>query len=95
MARLGQWWFVIILVITDEVGEVGGDGVLRKIVKIGNSEGVTIPARVMRGHKLQVGDKIDVRFTTKIGNTADQEVIEAALQILKRYKKDFTGLAKR
>ena len=68
---------------------------IRKIVKIGNSEGVTIPARLMRVHRLQVGDKVDVRISTQFGDTSDQEVIEAALQVLKRYRIDFTKLSKR
>lgn len=33
---------------------------IRKIVKIGNSDGVVIPAPVMRAHKLKAGDQVEV-----------------------------------
>ena len=33
---------------------------IRKIIKIGNSDGVVIPASVMRAHKLKVGDQVEV-----------------------------------
>ncbi|MBI4033454.1 AbrB/MazE/SpoVT family DNA-binding domain-containing protein [Candidatus Saccharibacteria bacterium] len=33
---------------------------IRKIIKIGNSDGVVIPASVMRAHKLKVGDRVEV-----------------------------------
>lgn len=33
---------------------------IRKIIKIGNSEGVVIPASALRAHKLKVGDKVEI-----------------------------------
>lgn len=33
---------------------------IRKIIKIGNSEGVTIPVSKMRAYKFKVGDKVEV-----------------------------------
>lgn len=33
---------------------------IRKIIKIGNSDGVIIPVSVMRAHKLKVGDQVEV-----------------------------------
>lgn len=33
---------------------------IRKIIKIGNSDGVVIPASVMRSHKLKEGDRVEV-----------------------------------
>jgi len=33
---------------------------IRKIIKIGNSEGITIPVSAIKAHKLKVGDKIEV-----------------------------------
>lgn len=33
---------------------------IRKIIKIGNSGGLVIPASVMRTHKLKEGDRIEV-----------------------------------
>jgi antitoxin component of MazEF toxin-antitoxin module len=34
--------------------------VIRRIIKIGNSEGVVIPASALRAHKLKVGDKVEI-----------------------------------
>lgn len=33
---------------------------IRKIIRIGNSDGVVIPASVMRAHKLKEGDQVEV-----------------------------------
>jgi antitoxin component of MazEF toxin-antitoxin module len=33
---------------------------IRKIVKIGNSDGVVIPVSVMRAHNLKEGDQVEV-----------------------------------
>jgi antitoxin component of MazEF toxin-antitoxin module len=33
---------------------------IRKIIKIGNSDGVVIPAAVMRAHKLKAGERVEV-----------------------------------
>ena len=33
---------------------------IRKIIKIGNSEGITIPVSTIKAHKLNVGDHIEV-----------------------------------
>lgn len=33
---------------------------IRKVIKIGNSEGVTIPVSVMRSKKLNLGDRVEV-----------------------------------
>ena len=33
---------------------------IRRIIRIGNSEGVVIPAGVIRAHKLKVGDQVEV-----------------------------------
>lgn len=33
---------------------------IRKIIRVGNSDGVVIPASVMRAHKLKAGDRVEV-----------------------------------
>jgi len=33
---------------------------IRKIIRVGNSDGIVIPAAVMRAHKLNAGDKVEV-----------------------------------
>jgi len=33
---------------------------IRKIIRVGNSDGVVIPVSVMRAHKLKAGDRVEV-----------------------------------
>lgn len=33
---------------------------VRRIIKIGNSEGIVIPVSTIRAHKLKVGDRVEV-----------------------------------
>ena len=33
---------------------------IRKIIRVGNSDGVVIPVSVMRAHKLKAGDQVEV-----------------------------------
>lgn len=69
---------------------------IQKIIKIGTSGGVTIPAKELKRQNIAFGDEVEVivRPLHKV-NAEDQKVIEAAKAILKDYKKDFENLAKR
>jgi antitoxin component of MazEF toxin-antitoxin module len=69
---------------------------IQKIIKIGTSGGVTIPAKELKRQNIAFGDEVEVivRPLRKITND-DQAVIEAAKKILTTYKKDFDNLAKR
>jgi antitoxin component of MazEF toxin-antitoxin module len=69
---------------------------IQKVIKIGTSGGVTIPAKELKRQNIAFGDEVEVivRALHKI-NAEDQKVIESAKGILKDYKKDFDNLAKR
>lgn len=44
---------------------------IRKIIKIGNSDGVTIPASAMKAYGLKVGDRVEV-FVARPGILAER-----------------------
>ena len=69
---------------------------IQKIVKIGSSDGITLPAKELKRENLKRGDEVEViiRPVSKV-TAEDQQIIDAAKKILKTYKKDFTNLAKR
>lgn len=69
---------------------------IQKVIKIGSSGGVTIPAKELKRQNISFGD--DVEVIVRAINTVtvkDQEVIDAAKSILQEYKKDFENLSKR
>lgn len=69
---------------------------IQKIIKIGSSGGVTIPAKELKRQNLQFGDEVEVTVRPlRPENTEDQQVIAAARNILDQYEQDFHNLAKR
>lgn len=70
---------------------------IQKVIKIGSSVGVTIPAKDMNYAGIKTGDEVEITVLKikKESSPADGEIIAAAQNILKRYKKDFENLAKR
>ncbi len=68
----------------------------QKVISIGTSGGVTIPAKELKRQNINFGDEVEV-IVRPIRNFSeqDQKVIETAKKILSTYKKDFTNLAKR
>ncbi len=69
---------------------------IQKVIRIGSSAGVTIPAKEMKRQQIKYGDEVEVTvrpLTTKVAD--DQSVIDAARKILKKYKVDFQNLAER
>lgn len=70
---------------------------VQKVIKIGSSGGVTIPAKEMRRQNIKYGDEVEVivRPVTKRSNQSDQAVIDTARKILAEYKQDFKNLAER
>ena len=69
---------------------------IQKIIKIGSSGGVTIPAKELKRQNIAFGDEVEVIVRPlKSVNSEDKKVIAAAKQILKEYKKDFQNLAER
>ena len=70
---------------------------IQKVIKIGSSGGVTIPAKEMRRQNIKFGDEVEVivRTVSKTANKSDQVVITAARKILSDYHQDFKNLANR
>ena len=68
----------------------------QKIIKIGSSGGVTIPAKEMKRNDIKFGDEVEIIVRKKVAtNKDDAAVIAAARKILKDYHKDFKNLADR
>lgn len=67
----------------------------QKIIKIGTSKGVTIPAKELKRLNVDAGDEVEIVVRKKTPATNESEVIQAAQSILERYKQDFTNLAQR
>lgn len=70
---------------------------IQKIVGIGSSDGVTLPAKELKRHGIKRGDSVEVivRPVIERSTTADQAVIDSARKILHEYKQDFDNLAQR
>jgi bifunctional DNA-binding transcriptional regulator/antitoxin component of YhaV-PrlF toxin-antitoxin module len=69
---------------------------IQKVIKIGSSGGVTIPAKELKRQNIAFGDEVEVivRPLSK-ANTEDKKVMKAARGILQNYKKDFENLAQK
>jgi bifunctional DNA-binding transcriptional regulator/antitoxin component of YhaV-PrlF toxin-antitoxin module len=69
---------------------------IQKVIKIGSSGGVTIPAKELKRQNIAFGDEVEV-FVRPISKTnpGDKQVIDTAKKILKEYKQDFKNLAQR
>jgi antitoxin component of MazEF toxin-antitoxin module len=70
---------------------------IQKIVGIGSSDGVTLPAKELKRANLHRGDEVEitVRPVRKHVQSEDQAVIDAAKKILHDYKQDFQNLSQR
>ncbi len=69
---------------------------IQKIIKIGSSGGVTIPAKELKRQNIAFGDEVEVIVRPlHASNSGDQKVIETARGILNDYKQDFENLAQR
>ncbi len=69
---------------------------IQKIIRIGSSGGVTIPAKDLKRQNIAFGDEVEV-IVRPLHNTnsGDRKVLAAAKKILSDYRKDFDNLAKR
>ncbi len=69
---------------------------IQKIIKIGSSGGVTIPAKELKRENIAFGDEVEV-IVRPIQKTSanDRQVVDAAKSILHEYKDDFKNLAQR
>lgn len=70
---------------------------IQKVIKIGSSAGVTIPAKDLQHANIYAGDEVEViiRKQKQSTHAEDAEVISAAKDILRRYHKDFENLSRR
>lgn len=70
---------------------------IQKIVGIGSSDGVTLPAKELKRANIKRGDEVEitVRPVPKTVGNDDQAVIDAAKKILDDYRQDFQNLAQR
>lgn len=69
---------------------------IQKVIRIGSSGGVTIPAKELKRQNIAFGDDVEVIVRPIYSNSSsDAKVIESAKKILLEYKKDFNNLAKR
>lgn len=69
--------------------------ITQKIIKIGTSRGVTIPAKDLKALKLDTGDELELVIRKKTASADDAKVITTANSLLDRYKQDFQNLADR
>ncbi len=69
----------------------------QKLIKIGSSYGITIPAKELKRNGVNSGDSLE--FTAKPVqkkiSTTDAEIFAAAKKILKKHRSDFENLASR
>jgi len=69
---------------------------IQKVIKIGSSGGVTIPAKELKRQNIAYGDEVEVIVRPLHAvNGEDKGVLEAAQKILSDYKQDFQNLAER
>lgn len=68
---------------------------IQKVIKIGSSRGVTLPARDLRALGIRDGDEIEVTVRKCSEVADDNQVLKTANSLLRRYKEDFSHLAKR
>ncbi len=68
---------------------------IQKVIKIGSSRGVTLPARDLRALGIRDGDEIEVTIRKRLEVADDNQVLKTANSLLRRYKEDFSQLAKR
>ena len=68
---------------------------IQKVIKIGSSRGVTLPAKQLRVLGVRDGDEIEVTIRKRTVAADSDKVLKVANSLLERYKEDFSHLAKR
>ncbi len=69
---------------------------IQKVIKIGTSGGVTIPAKDLKRQNIAFGDEVEVIVRPLRNHSdGDKKIIDLAKKILKEYKRDFVNLSKR
>lgn len=67
----------------------------QKVLKIGDSAGVTLPAKVLKQASVKPGDYVELTMRKQQLIASDDSVMAAARDILERHKQDFKNLAGR
>lgn len=68
---------------------------IQKVIKIGSSRGVTLPARDLRALDVETGDEVELVVRKKTSTAKDNEVAKVAQSLMQRYESDFRNLADR
>ena len=69
---------------------------IQKIIKIGSSVGVTIPAKELKRQNIKFGDEVEIIVRPiRPSSMEDQKIIDVAKSILDDYREDFNNLSKR
>jgi antitoxin component of MazEF toxin-antitoxin module len=69
---------------------------IQKIINIGTSGGVTIPAKELKRQNISFGDEVEVIVRPlRTHSSEDKQVLDTAKKILEDYKQDFQNLADR
>ena len=69
---------------------------IQKVIKIGSSGGITIPAKELKRQNITFGDEVEVFIRpVRPSSQEDAKVIDAAKKILTDYKQDFKNLSQR
>jgi antitoxin component of MazEF toxin-antitoxin module len=68
----------------------------QKVIKIGSSGGVTIPAKDLKQQNISIGDEVEVIvLPLRPKDSDDNDILVAAKKILDDYRQEFINLAKR
>jgi antitoxin component of MazEF toxin-antitoxin module len=69
---------------------------IQKIIKIGSSGGVTIPAKELKRQNINFGDEVEVIVRPLRGTSSeDRKVLDVAKKVIEDYKQDFENLSGR
>lgn len=67
---------------------------IQKIIRIGSSKGVTLPAKQLKQLGVDTGDEIELVIRKK-GTAAKDDATQVAESLLSRYNDDFKNLSQR
>lgn len=68
---------------------------IQKIIRVGTSAAVTIPAKAMKQQNLSYGDEVKVTIEASKSQNTHQKVMEEYGKFVKQYGKTLENLAKR
>ena len=68
----------------------------QKIIKIGSSVGVILPAKELKQHGLKISDFVDLKVKpTKVPDSHTLEVVAIAQDLIKRHEQALKNLSQR